>query len=199
MEQKRVDYSCFISWYNNRGKKLVSEKEKEGTISESWLSLASHPSAKQQLQGSGIIDFKGINSQLQIVPFQGIICKLSCSHKPAGAEDLIQNCLKWFGHQFQEHLWVNKSPGWKESQFSEHLAPGRSPFTDNFLKTEEKWFPKWGTRFFFSVEVSCEDCTWHTSIPAQPLVPFEPAEKVQTGKHSLCWHHALPSNAHRVN
>lgn len=58
-------------------------------ISESWLSLASHPSLKEQLQGLEIIDFKGINSQLQIVQFQGIICKPSWSHKPAGTEGLI--------------------------------------------------------------------------------------------------------------
>lgn len=152
MEQKRVDYVCFISWYNNR-KKLVSERGEKGTISESWLSLASRPSLKQQLQGSGIIDFKGINSQLQIVQFQGIICKLSCSHKPAGTGGLIQNSLKRFGQQCQGHLWVNKSPAWEESQFSEHLAPGRNPFTDNFFKTEEKWFLKWGTGFFHESEL----------------------------------------------
>jgi len=63
-------------------------------ISESWLSLASRPSLKQQLQGSGIIDFHGINSQLQIVQFQGIICELSSSHTPAGTGGLIQNSLK---------------------------------------------------------------------------------------------------------
>lgn len=76
------------------GKNLVSEKGGKGVISQSWLSLASRLSPKLQLQGSGIIDFKGINSQLQIVQFQGIICKLSCSHKPAGTGGLIQNSLK---------------------------------------------------------------------------------------------------------
>lgn len=79
-------------------------------ISESWGSLVSCPSPKQQLQGSGIIDFEGINSQLQIVQFQGIICKLSCSHTPAGTGGLVQNSLKRFGQQFQGHLWVDKSP-----------------------------------------------------------------------------------------
>lgn len=73
---------------------LFQRAEEKGMISQSWLSLASRPSPKQQLQGSGIIDFKGINSQLQIVQFQGIICKPSCSHKPAGTGGLIQNSLK---------------------------------------------------------------------------------------------------------
>lgn len=30
MEQKRVDYSCFISWYNNREKSLYQRREKKG-------------------------------------------------------------------------------------------------------------------------------------------------------------------------
>lgn len=76
------------------GEKLVSERGGRGTISESWLSLARHPSLEQQLQGSGIIDFKGINSQPQIVPFQGIICNLCCSHKAAGTGGLTQNSFK---------------------------------------------------------------------------------------------------------
>lgn len=89
---------------------LASERGGKGMVSESWVLLASRPSPKQQLQGAGIIDFEGINSQLQIVQFQGIICKLSCSHTPAGTGGLVQNSLKRFEQQFQGHLWVNKSP-----------------------------------------------------------------------------------------
>lgn len=73
-------------------------------ISESWVSLAIHPSPKEQLQGLGIIDFKGINSQLQIVQFQSIICKPSWSHKPAGTGGLILNSLNLLEQQFQGHL-----------------------------------------------------------------------------------------------
>lgn len=153
-------------------------------ISESWGSLASRPSPKQQLQGSGIIDFEGINSQLLIVQFQGIICKLSCSHTPAGTGGLVQNSLKRFGQQFQGHLWVNKSPAWEESQISEHMAPGRSPFTDNFFQDGRK-SDFWNEEQVSSMEVSCEVCSWHTSIPAQPPVPSELAQKVQTGKQCL--------------
>ena len=181
MEQKRVDYICFISWYNNR-KKLVSERGEKGTISESWLSLASRPSPKQQLQESGIIDFKGINSQLQIVPFQGIICKPSCSHKPAGTGGLIQNSLNDLDSNFRDTFGF-VSPQLERSlslqsiwhQGEAHLQTISSRRKKGGFRNEEQ-----------VSSMSCENCTWHTSIPAQPLVPFELAEKVQTRKHSLC-------------
>lgn len=97
MEQKRVDYICFISWYNKgggRGGSLFQRGEEEGQFQKVGSSLARHPSPEQQLQGSGIIDFKGINSQPQIVPFQGIICNLCGSHKAAGTGGLTQNSFK---------------------------------------------------------------------------------------------------------
>lgn len=166
-------------------------------VSESWVSLASRPSPKQQLQGAGIIDFEGINSQLQIVQFQGIICKLSCSHTPAGTGGLVQNSLKRFGQQFQSHLWVNKSPSWEESQISEHLAPGRSPFTGNFFQDGRKVISelrsrflaqKWAVRFAAGTH-------WFLHSPQCCLGQLRKGRQV----NSVCRHQTLPSNAHPVN
>lgn len=58
------------------------------------------------------------------------------------------------------------------------------PFTDNFFQMEEKWFLN--EEQVSSMEVSCEDCTWHALIPALPLAPSELDKKVPTGKHRLC-------------
>lgn len=157
---------------------LVSERGEKGMISESWISLASRPSPKQQLQGAGIIDFEGINSQLQVVPFQGIICKPSCSHTPAGTGGLVQNPLKQFGQQFQDYLWVNKSPSWEEPQSIWHQ--GEAHLQTISSKMEEKWFLKWGTGSFHGRELWGLQLA-HIDCPGAP----EPAQKVQTGKQRL--------------